>query len=67
MSTEPEQQETLNPVDIALVAMQGLLSSGVYNENPQAAAVMAWHCVLPFFEGMEQFAQMQRAMMAQQG
>jgi len=67
MTEETEQPETLNPVDIALVAMQGLLASGLYNENPQAASVMAWHCVMPFFEGMEQFAHMQRQMTQQQG
>lgn len=44
--------DAIDPVEVALAAMQGLLASGAYKENPAAAAVEAWNIVPHFFSGL---------------
>ncbi len=52
MTKELQQEpQEIDPVEVALAAMQGILASGVYKEDPMGAAVMAWHLVTPFMEG----------------
>jgi hypothetical protein len=63
---DADTETGLDAVDIALAAMQGLLASGMYNENPQAAGVMAWHLVAPFIDGMTQYSRMVEVMASQQ-